>query len=115
VYARRDEHPDVHRIAEQMCDFDGAFQGWLMSHFLLVRRTIGIDRSVRALDGFPTQALPARMTKPLFPELWDVRVVMTRQWVREGGFAPGAERDARTGSGEHPVTRAAEAVSGEHE
>lgn len=114
VYARRDEHPDLHRIAEQMCDLDGAFQGWLMSHFLLVRRTIGIDRSVRALDGFPTQALPARMTKPLFPELWDVRVEMTQQWVRDGGFAPGAERARRTDSGEHPVARA-EAVSGEPE
>lgn len=114
VYASRDEHPDVHRIAEQLCDFDGAFQGWLMSHFLLVRRTIGIDRSVRALDGFPTQALPARMMKPLFPELWDVRVEMTRQWVREGGFAPGEERAPRPGSGEHPVGRA-EAAGGEQE
>ena len=90
-------------MAEQLCDWDGAFQTWLMAHFLLVRRTIGVDRAVRALDGFPTQALPARMTKPLFPELWDVRVEMTKRWAREGGFAPGQPRSATAESGEHAV------------
>jgi tryptophan 2,3-dioxygenase len=90
-------------LAEQLCDWDGAFQTWLMAHFLLVRRTIGIDRTVHALDGFPTQALPARMTKPLFPELWDLRVEMTQRWRREGGFSPGQERSASAGSGEHVV------------
>ncbi|HEY8041314.1 MAG TPA: tryptophan 2,3-dioxygenase family protein [Polyangiaceae bacterium] len=111
VYAERAAYPHVHRIAEQLCDWDGAFQSWLMAHFVLVRRTIGVDRTVRALDGFPTQALPARMTRPLFPELWDLRVEMTRRWLREGGFAPGQER-APAGSGEHPVG-AVEAVERE--
>ncbi len=68
VYRDRAAHAERHRIAEQLCDWDGAFQGWLMAHFVLVRRTIGVDRTVKALDGFPTQALPARMTRPLFPE-----------------------------------------------
>ncbi|HEY8087621.1 MAG TPA: tryptophan 2,3-dioxygenase family protein, partial [Polyangiaceae bacterium] len=80
VYGERSRHADLHRTAEQLVDWDGAFQAWLMAHFLLVRRTIGVDRAVRALDGFPTQALPARMTKPLFPELWDLRVELTRGW-----------------------------------
>ena len=94
VYEVPADWPDVHRIAEQLCDWDGAFQGWLMAHFLLVRRSIGVDRTVRALDGFPTQALPARMTRPLFPEIWDLRVEMTRGWERDGGHAPGAARPA---------------------
>jgi tryptophan 2,3-dioxygenase len=112
VYTDREAHAELHRLAEQLCDWDGAFQGWLMAHFVLVRRTIGVDRSVRALDGFPTQALPARMTKPLFPALWDLRVAMTQQWSREGGFAPGAERPTlppegatKGHSGQHPVAR----------
>jgi tryptophan 2,3-dioxygenase len=105
VYANRSAHAEIHRLAEQLCDWDGAFQGWLMAHFVLVRRTIGVDRAVRALDGFPTQALPARMTKPLFPALWDIRVEMTKSWVRDGGFAPGQERVARGESGEHAVAR----------
>ena len=104
VYGERATYPELHRVAEQLCDWDGAFQTWLMAHFLLVRRTIGVDRAVRALDGFPTQALPARMTKPLFPELWDVRVEMTKRWAREGGFAPGQPRSATAESGEHAVS-----------
>jgi tryptophan 2,3-dioxygenase len=102
VYDDRASHAELHRLAEQLCDWDGAFQGWLMAHFVLVRRTIGVDRSVRALDGFPTQALPARMTKPLFPRLWDLRVELTQSWTREGGFSPGESRARRGDSGVVP-------------
>ena len=89
VYQDPEAHPDLHRIAERFVDWDGTFQSWLVEHFMLVRRTIGIDKSVRALDGFPTVALGARMTKPLFSDLWAVRVEMTRGWTRDGGFVPG--------------------------
>jgi selenocysteine lyase/cysteine desulfurase/tryptophan 2,3-dioxygenase len=93
IYDKPTAQPDLHRIAERFVDWDGNVQTWLIEHFMLVRRTIGIDKSVRALDGFPTVALGARMTKPLFPELWNVRVEMTRTWAREGGYLPGAPRD----------------------
>jgi tryptophan 2,3-dioxygenase len=92
VYENPQDHPDLHRIAERFVDWDSSLQTWLVEHFMLVRRTMGIDKSVRALDGFPTAALGGRMTKPLFPELWKVRVEMTRTWSREGGFAPGEMR-----------------------
>ncbi len=117
VYEQRTAHAELHRLAEQLCDWDGAFQSWLMAHFLLVRRTIGVDRAVRALDGFPTQALPARMTKPLFPSLWDVRVEMTKGWARDGGYAPGQDRAApiEPRSGAHAVARPDGATSGERE
>ena len=91
---------DVRRLCEQLADFDEAFQTWLTQHFMLVRRTIGIDREVRALDGVPTTALPARMLHPLFAALWDVRVQLTRSWKREGGTSPGTPRppvERRTG------------------
>jgi tryptophan 2,3-dioxygenase len=94
VYENPDAHPDLHRIAERFVDWDSTFQTWLVEHFMLVRRTMGIDKTVRALDGFPTVALGARMTKPLFPELWNVRVEMTRSWSREGGYAPGEQRSS---------------------
>jgi tryptophan 2,3-dioxygenase len=94
VYAEGAKALDVRRLCEQLADFDEAFQGWLTQHFMLVRRTIGIDREVKALDGFPTTALPARMLQPLFPPLWDVRVQLTRAWKREGGTAPGERRGA---------------------
>lgn len=92
VYLDPDRHPDLHRIAERFVDWDAAFQMWLTEHFMLVRRTLGIDRSVRALDGFPTVALAGRMTRPLFAALWQVRVEMSQAWIREGGYAPGEER-----------------------
>ena len=101
VYSHPDDHGDLHRVAERFVDWDGNFQTWLIEHFMLVRRTIGVDRTVRALDGFPTVALGSRMTKPLFPELWSVRVEMTRGWAREGGFEPGV---ARTPPAIEPVT-----------
>jgi tryptophan 2,3-dioxygenase len=90
--ARHELRDGLKRVAELFVDWDEAFQSWLVAHFMLVRRTIGVHRKVRALDGFPTQALAPRMTKPLFPKLWDVRVELTEGWQREGGHAPGAAR-----------------------
>ncbi|MCP3136113.1 tryptophan 2,3-dioxygenase family protein [Pyxidicoccus xibeiensis] len=83
---------DLKRICEQLVDVDESFQDWLYAHFQLVRRTIGVDRTVKALDGLPTQVLVGRMTLPLFRQLWDVRVELTAAWRREGGMAPGTER-----------------------
>ncbi|HSK81437.1 MAG TPA: tryptophan 2,3-dioxygenase family protein [Thermoanaerobaculia bacterium] len=94
VYQNPEDHADLHRLGERFIDWDSTFQTWLVEHFMLVRRTMGIDKSVRALDGFPTVALGGRMTKPLFPELWNVRVEMTHGWSREGGYAPGETRGA---------------------
>ncbi|MDB4936299.1 MAG: Tryptophan 2,3-dioxygenase [Labilithrix sp.] len=94
----RDEMRDgLKRVAELFVDWDEAFQAWLVAHFMLVRRTIGVHRKVRALDGFPTQALAPRMTKPLFAKLWDVRVELTQSWERDGGHAPGAPRPSAGG------------------
>lgn len=92
VYAEPSAAPDIQRVCEQLLDFDQGFQEWLIRHFILVRRTIGVARSVHALDGFPTNALAARMTQPLLPSLWDVRVEMTKAWQPEGGYPVGADR-----------------------
>lgn len=90
VYAGGND--DVKRVAEMILDVDEGFQAWLVAHYQLVRRTIGVSRDVRALDGISTQILVGRMTQPLFPALWDVRVQMTAGWKREGGYAPGEQR-----------------------
>ncbi|MDY7225834.1 tryptophan 2,3-dioxygenase family protein [Hyalangium rubrum] len=83
---------DLKRLCEQMVDFDELFQNWLYTHYQMVRRIIGVDRSIKALDGLPTQVLAGRMTLPLFRKLWEVRAEMTAEWKREGGFAIGAAR-----------------------
>ncbi|MFB1484062.1 tryptophan 2,3-dioxygenase family protein [Corallococcus sp. RDP092CA] len=83
---------DLQHVCEQLVTVDECFQGWLYAHYQLVRRTIGIDRTVKALDGLPSQVLQARMTLPLFRALWDVRVELTAGWKREGGYTPGESR-----------------------
>jgi tryptophan 2,3-dioxygenase len=98
IYQKPEDHPDLHRLAERFVDWDGTFQTWLVEHFMLVRRTMGVDKTVRALDGFPTAALFGRATKPLFAELWNVRVEMTQGWSREGGYVPGAQRCPYSGA-----------------
>lgn len=87
MLARREARPtevytnpqlaDLKRLCEQLLDYDEAWQHWLYAHFQLVRRTIGVDSTVKALDGLPTKMLPARMTHPLFPSLWRARVELT--------------------------------------
>jgi tryptophan 2,3-dioxygenase len=97
---------DLKRLCEQLVDADEAFQGWLYAHFQLVRRTIGVDRTVKALDGLPTQVLAGRMTLPLFRQLWDVRVELTSAWRREGGCAPGTRREGGMSPGAYAAAGA---------
>jgi tryptophan 2,3-dioxygenase len=94
VYREGTHKGELHRICEQLVDVDHAFQWWLGAHLLLVRRTIGVDTSVVALDGMPTKALVARSFKPLFRQLWQVRVELTAQWNRGTGYGPGEDRAA---------------------
>ncbi|GAB1823702.1 tryptophan 2,3-dioxygenase family protein [Herbidospora sp. RD11066] len=86
------EHPDLKRVGEALVDVDEAYQTWLFTHFMLVRRTIGVSRGTAALDGVPTQVLPGRMTQPLFRQLWKLRERMTGSWERGAGHTPGAAR-----------------------
>jgi len=92
VYGEPSPAPDLMRLCEQMVDLDQSFQEWLLDHFLLVRRSIGVDRSVQALDGFPTHALLTRALQPLFRSLWEVRIEMTKRWMPGGGYPVGADR-----------------------
>jgi tryptophan 2,3-dioxygenase len=84
---------ELKRICELLVDVDEGYQTWLFTHYMLVRRTIGVSRDVEALDGVPTQVLVGRMTQPLFRRLWAVRTELTAGWQREGGLPPGADRD----------------------
>ncbi|WP_214110186.1 tryptophan 2,3-dioxygenase family protein [Acrocarpospora catenulata] len=86
---------DLRRVLECLVDVDEAYQTWLFTHFMLVRRTIGVSRGTAALDGVSTQVLTGRMTQPLFRQLWKVREQMTATWNGSGGYAPGAARTGR--------------------
>lgn len=92
VYEHETRDPELLALCERLTDLDAAHQLWMTRHFLLVRRTIGVGRTVRALDGFPTKALATRMLRPLFPPLWEVRVELTNRWDSAGGTRPGERR-----------------------
>jgi tryptophan 2,3-dioxygenase len=92
VYSETAPHPGLLMICEKLVDLDELYQQWLVAHYHLVRRTMGVDRTVHALDGLPSRVLVGRMTKPLIAPLWDVRVTLTNRWTRAGGHAPGAPR-----------------------
>ncbi|HEX6968723.1 MAG TPA: tryptophan 2,3-dioxygenase family protein [Micromonosporaceae bacterium] len=83
---------DLKRLCESLLDLDEGYQTWLFTHYMLVRRTIGVQRDVAALDGVPTQVLVGRMTQPLFRDLWQVRARLTATWTRAGGTSPGTPR-----------------------
>lgn len=87
VYTHR-QPPELHRLCEQLMDVDEAWQGWLYGHYQLVRRTLGVAREVKALDGLPTQVLVGRMSQPLLPALWAVRVELSLRWQRERQATP---------------------------
>lgn len=104
---------DLKRVCEQFVDLDEGFQSWLYTHYQMVRRIIGVDRSIKALDGLPTQVLAGRMTLPLFRKLWEVRVEMTNAWRRDGGYAPGVQRAAgEQAAAAHPPYAAPPQASG---
>lgn len=92
VYGQSPPCPQLARICELLLDLDEGYQTWLFTHYMLVRRTIGVGRQVAALDGVPSQVLVGRMTQPLFPPLWKLREQMTASWHRGGGTRPGAHR-----------------------
>lgn len=92
IYEFRSRYRDLHHTCELFLDVDSGFQAWLTAHFTLVRRTLGVDRTVKALDGFPTVALGPRTTRTLFPALWDARVEMSRTWTNPSTSTPVSQR-----------------------
>jgi tryptophan 2,3-dioxygenase len=94
IYRTPKNYPDLHSILERFIDWDTAVQSWLVEHFMLARRALGIDKNILALNGTPTVELGARMTRPLFPELWKVRIEIGQAWSRQGGCASQEELGA---------------------
>jgi len=82
LLAEPDAAPDLHRLVERFVEWDAAFQSWTVDHFMLARRTIGVDQSGRRRDDAPA-AFGSRTTRPLFPDLAGVRMQVRRGWSRD--------------------------------
>ena len=74
-------HDDLYQLAQGLMELDSAFQKFRAVHFSLVRRIIGAD--VKSLKDVPAHQLIHGTVEEMFPELWRVINVLTREWRPE--------------------------------
>ncbi len=85
IYTHYQQHIDLHTLAEAMMDYDDLFHKWRAHHMALVARTIGTEAN--SLKGLSTQVLQKGVKTRFFPELLDLRSILTN----ESGVAYGGQ------------------------
>jgi tryptophan 2,3-dioxygenase len=85
LYHDPDADSHLYLLCEAFTTVDGLWQKWLFHHFMLVKRIIGVSHDVNSLAQNKTTMLASSMMRPLFPELWSIRVSMTHEWVEARG------------------------------
>jgi tryptophan 2,3-dioxygenase len=68
------ERPELSILFELMTDFDEGLQEWRYRHIKLVERTIGAKKGTGGSPGVPF--LKESLFKPIFPDLWAIRLQM---------------------------------------
>jgi tryptophan 2,3-dioxygenase len=64
--------PGVTQLCESLIDLDEGIQEWRYRHVKMVQRTIGMKQGTGGSDG--ANYLMASLNKPIFPDLWQVRM-----------------------------------------
>ena len=64
--------PEVSQLCESLIDLDEGLQEWRYRHIKMVQRTIGMKQGTGGSEG--VNYLTASLLKPMFPDLWDVRM-----------------------------------------
>ncbi len=85
-------HEDLYQLAQGLMELDSAFQKFRAVHFSLVRRIIGAD--VKSLKDVPAHQLIHGTVEEMFPELWRVINVLTREWRPESSAGRAANPGA---------------------
>ena len=75
LYRHSQAHEDVFQVAERLMDWDERLALWRTVHLKLVERIIG--GHVIGTQGTPVEVLGRRLDVRYFPDLWDVRNVLT--------------------------------------
>ncbi len=75
VYVRGRQHEDLYQLAEALVELDEWAQTWRIRHYRVVARVIG--DAVVGTQGTPVEVLGRLIYKVHFPELWQVRNVLT--------------------------------------
>lgn len=66
-------------LAEALLEIDEGFQSFRYHHLMLVKRIIG--EGTPSLQGKPTELLERSMKVPFYPQLWEVREVLFKDFV----------------------------------
>ncbi len=77
IYREYEKNIELHNLAEYMVDFDDFFHKWRTHHIDMVRRTIGLESN--SLKGISSKVLQRGIVERFFPELFDVRNIMTNE------------------------------------
>ncbi len=77
IYREYEKHIDLHNLAEYLVDFDDFFHKWRTHHIDMVRRTIGLESN--SLKGISSKVLQRGIVERFFPDLFDVRNIMTNE------------------------------------
>ena len=83
IYDDEYSHSDAYVVAEALADYDELFQRFRYHHLQHVSRSIGLGS--KSLSGRPVQQLEKGLTQRFFPELWEIRNIMTDQWANKYG------------------------------
>jgi tryptophan 2,3-dioxygenase len=88
IYNSTYAHDDAYVVAEALIEFDELFQKFRWHHLMLIHRSIGMGAA--SLKGRPVELLQSGVKHRFYPQLWDIRSLMTDAWgqsygkVREG-------------------------------
>jgi tryptophan 2,3-dioxygenase len=85
LYHDPDADSHLYLLCEAYSTMDGLWQKWLFHHFMLVKRIIGVSHDTNSLAQNKTTMLASSMMRPLFEQLWSIRVSMTHEWVEAQG------------------------------
>jgi tryptophan 2,3-dioxygenase len=77
IYENYEAHIELHTLAECYMNYDDLFHKWRSSHLAMVARTIGTESN--SLKGLSTQVLQKGVKTRFFPELLDLRSILTNE------------------------------------
>ena len=77
IYTQYEKQIELHALAECLMTFDDLFHQWRTHHYALVARTIGTES--HSLKGLSTQVLQKGVKTRFFPELLELRSILTNE------------------------------------
>ncbi|WP_433709816.1 tryptophan 2,3-dioxygenase family protein [Nocardia sp. CA-084685] len=72
---RNEQHSEIHRLAEALIEWDERVSLWRVRHFKITARLIG--HQATGTQGTPVAMLTKLISHRFFPELWEIRSLLT--------------------------------------